>query len=386
MRAENLKEKLGEAVSSMSAELTRLSHEIHDRPELAFAEEFAASQVAGMARRNGFDVEVGGYGLATSVDARLGDGALGIGLLAEFDALPGLGHACGHNIIAAASVGAALALAPHAADLGLHLRLLGTPAEEGGGGKIRMLEAGAFDGLNAAMMVHPGPIDLPYMPTLSTTRLGVTFHGTAAHASAFPERGTNAADAAIISHVAVGLLRQQMPPETRIHGITVEAGQAPNVIPDRAVLDYMVRANDRATLEALEMRLRACFEAGATASGASLEVVRAMPIYESLAPNETLTRAFVDNAERLGRQFRDVDDRVRRAAGSTDMGNVSQVMPSIHPMIGLGRDAGVIHSPGFAEASASESADRAVLDAAIALAWTVADLALDERIRTEMMS
>jgi amidohydrolase len=384
MKTEDVKQQLGESVHSLSSELSRLSRQIHDRPELAFAESYASELVAEMAAGNGFEVEVGGYGLSTAVDARTGDGPLGIGICAEYDALPGIGHACGHNIITAIAVGAAIALAPHTAGLGIHVRLLGTPAEEGGGGKILMLDEGAFDGLNAAMMVHPGPVDLPYMPSLATTRLGITFTGQAAHASAFPERGTNAADAAIVSQVAIGLLRQQAPAETRIHGITVEAGQAPNVIPDKSVLDYMVRANDRETLDALETRLRACFEAGATATGATLEIVRTMPIYEGFDPSEALTQAYVANAERLGRRFREVDDRVRRAAGSTDMGNVSQMIPSIHPMIGLGRDAGTIHSPAFATAAVSEMADRAIVEGATALAWTVADLALDERLRSEM--
>lgn len=381
MKSEDVKRRLGESVRSLSGELSRLSRRIHGRPELAFAESYACGLVAESASEHGYDVKAGCYGLSTAVDARIGDGPLGIGLCAEYDALPGIGHACGHNIITAIAVGAAIALAPHADDLGIHVRLLGTPAEEGGGGKILMLEAGAFDGLDAAMMVHPGPIDLPYMPSLATTRLGITFTGQAAHASAFPERGTNAADAAIVSQVAIGLLRQQAPPNTRIHGITVEAGRAPNVIPDKSVLDYMMRADDRETLDGLEQRLRACFEAGATASGATLEIERTMPVYEGLEPNETLTRAYVANAEHLGRRFREVDERARRAAGSTDMGNVSQVIPSIHPMIGLGRDAGTIHSPGFATAAVSEMADRAIVEGAIALARTVADLALDEQLR-----
>jgi metal-dependent amidase/aminoacylase/carboxypeptidase family protein len=222
------------------------------------------------------------------------------------------------------------------------------------------------------------------MPSLATTRLAITYTGKAAHASAFPELGINAADAAVISQVAIGLMRQHLTAGQRVHGIVVDGGDAPNVIPDRTRMDYLVRAADLESLESLEHRLRQCFQAGAIGTGAGVDVTRSMPTYDALLPDPVLTDAYVANIEALGRQMRAVTEKAKRAAGSTDMGNVSQRIPAIHPMIGLGRDAGVIHGDTFAAAAESEVGDRAVIDGAIALAATVVDAALDERIRDHL--
>lgn len=384
MSRDELKSSIASRISTEAEELFGLSHEIHRNPELAFHEEAGARLIADSLRDPATTVEVGRYDLSTSVDARSGEGGLVIALLAEYDALPGLGHACGHNIIAAAAVGAFRALRPHLDELDAELRLVGTPAEEGGGGKILLQERGAFDHVNAALMVHPGPVDLPYMPSLATTRFDVIFRGAAAHASAFPEQGVNAADAAVISQVAIGLLRQQLTADQRVHGIVVNGGDAPNVIPDRVRLDYMIRAVDLEGLEALERKLRACFEAGAVGTGATLEFERSMPMYAALEPDRFLTDAYVSNVTALGRELRPITERARRAAGSTDMGNVSLQIPSIHPMIGLGRDAGVIHGEAFAAAACSPVGDLAVVDGAMALAHTVVDAALNPVIREHL--
>ncbi|MGB8361934.1 MAG: M20 family metallopeptidase [Acidimicrobiia bacterium] len=384
MSPDALKASIASQISAGAEELFDLSHEIHRNPELAFHEEAGARLVADALEDPATTVEVGGYDLPTSVDARSGGGGLVVALVAEYDALPGLGHACGHNIIAAAAVGAFRALRPHLDQLDLELRLVGTPAEEGGGGKILLLERGGFDNVDAALMVHPGPVDLPYMPSLATTRFDVTFRGAAAHASAFPEHGINAADAAVISQVAIGLLRQQLTADQRVHGIVIDGGDAPNVIPDRVRLDYMIRAADIEGLEALERKLRGCFDAGAIGTGATLEFERSMPIYAALEPDPILTDAYVSNAAALGREVRPITERARRAAGSTDMGNVSLRIPSIHPMIGLGRDAGVIHGEAFAKAAGSVVGDRAVIDGAIALAHTIVDATLDPAIREHL--
>lgn len=385
MSRDALKTSIATEVSAHTEELCDLSHEIHRNPELAFHEEAAARLIADSLQDSATRVAVGDYDLPTSIDARSGKGELVVALLAEYDALPGLGHACGHNIIAAAAVGAFGALRHHLDDLDIQLRLVGTPAEEGGGGKIVLLERGAFDDVDAALMVHPGPVDLPYMPSLATTRFDVAFRGAAAHASAFPERGVNAADAAVISQVAIGLLRQQLTADQRVHGIVVDGGAAPNVIPDQTKLDYMIRAPDLETLETLEVRLRACFEAGAVGAGATLEFERSMPMYAALRPDRLLTDAYVSNATSLGREVRPVTERAKRAAGSTDMGNVSLKIPSIHPMIGLGRDAGVIHGEAFTKAACSPVGDRAVIDGAIAMAHTIVDAALDATIRDHLI-
>jgi amidohydrolase len=384
MNREDLKSALAARVRNDRDTLVDLSHRIHEDPELAFQEDNAARNVAKSVKDAASTVEVGVYDLSTAIEARIGDGEFAVAVLAEYDALPGIGHGCGHNIIAAAAAGAFRALAPFVTELGIQLRLLGTPAEEGGGGKILMLDRGAFHDVAAALMVHPGPIDLPYMPSLATTRLDITFTGKSAHASAFPELGINAADAAVISQVAIGLLRQRMTGDQRVHGITVHGGDAPNVIPDETRLDYLVRASDLESLETLESQLRQCFEAGAVGTGAEVEIERSMPTYAALLPDPLLTNAYQTNAESLGRPVRPVSDRAKKAAGSTDMGNVSQQIPSIHPMIGLGRDAGVIHSHDFSVAARSEVGDEAVVDGAITLASTIVDAALDEQIRSQL--
>lgn len=370
------KESVQQRITDAGEQIVGLSHMIHGEPELGFEERSASGWVADLLERTGYDVSRGAGDLETALEASAGTGGRSVALVAEYDALPEVGHACGHNIIAAIATGAAIGLQPMLDDIGLEVRLIGAPAEEGGGGKILLLEAGVFDGVDAALMVHPGPVDLPYMPTLATTRLDVRFQGKAAHASAFPERGVNAADAATVSQVAIGLLRQQLRPDMRVHGIVTRGGEAPNVIPAQTQLDYLIRAGEISDLGDLEKRIRACFEAGATATGASLQVDKSMPDYAELIPDPQLTSWYQSNAESLGRSFRAVDERVRKAAGSTDMGNVSQVIRSIHPMIGLGRDSGTIHSPEFARASISAEGDRAIVDGAVALASTVIDYAL----------
>ena len=295
-----------ESVVENRQSLVSLSHAIHAFAELGFEEHKSIQVILDSLAHDAFSIEVGSSGLDTAFVAEVGEGPTTIALLAEYDALPGLGHACGHNLIAAISTGAALALAPLADQLGVRLKLIGTPAEEGGGGKVLLLEQGVFEGVDAALMVHPGPVDLEFMPTLATTRISVTYEGAAAHASAFPERGVNAADAATIAQVAIGLLRQQLPGETRVHGVVTEAGAAPNVIPERSSLDYLIRGSDVASLTELERRVRKCFEAGALASGTDVDIERTMPVYADLVPDDFLTRAYCHNAQQIGRSFREI--------------------------------------------------------------------------------
>ncbi len=364
--------------------LVGLSHWIHANPELGYDEVKASGWVADFLEKAGFTVERGAGGLTTAVAAHFGPGPLSVVLMAEYDALPEVGHACGHNVIAATAVGAAVALAGVAQHVGLRVSVIGTPAEEGGGGKIALLDAGVFEGAHLSLMVHPGPSDLLEPEALAVQTLDVTYHGRSAHAAAFPERGINAADAMVIAQVAIGLLRQGLPATARVHGIVTDGGEAPNVIPARTAGRFMVRGTTLEEVEELRPKVLRCFEAGATASGARLEIVE-QPRYAEMRHDARLTALYRRNAEALGRSF-DGDGRVEFRHFSTDAGNVSRVIPTIHPILGVDSAGAVNHQPEFAAAAASESADRAVLDGSVALAWTAIDAAQDEDLRAALMA
>jgi amidohydrolase len=362
-------------LTTIAEKMVALSHRIHARPELAFEEEAASTWVAETLADGGFAVERGAFDLPTAVAARAGTGPVHVAFVAEYDALPGIGHACGHNIIAASSVGAALATAAVADDVGLTVHLIGAPAEETGGGKILLLERGAFDGMHAALMVHPAPVDVAEMPCLAFWEFDAEFHGTAAHASAFPERGVNAGDALTIAQVSVGLLRQHLRSTDRVHGIVTHGGDAPNVVPARASARYDVRARTIDELESVRTRVLRCFEAGALATGARLEVRPVGDAYAEMRHDAELATMYRRNAEKLGRGFIDLGPLAWRSAGSTDMGNVSQHVRAIHPTIGIASLPAVNHQPEFAAHCITAVADRAVVDGALALAWTALDAA-----------
>ena len=400
----DVKDTITETVAGARERLTGLSHRLHAHPEVAWAEERAAAWVAAELADAGFDVEANACGLPTAFIARAGTGPLHVGVCAEYDALPALGHACGHNIIAAAAVGAGLALAATADDLGLTVTVFGTPAEEGGGGKVYMLERGAFSGVHAAMMVHPGPVDVAEARPFAVSHMLVRYRGRATHAAAYPEQGVNAADAFTIAQVAIGLLRQQLLPSTRVHGIITHGGDAPNAIPDRTEGRWYVRAETLRELAGLEPRVRRCFEAGALATGCELEIEAEAPPYAEFRNDPDLLPLYRANAERLGRQFAPAEGTAPGGAGagtaggagdagagrmnraSTDMGNVSLVVPSIHPYIGIGSLPAVNHQKEFAAHCVTQAADRALVDGAIGLAWTAADAALDEAIRGRLLA
>ncbi|MFB7085151.1 M20 family metallopeptidase [Streptomyces sp. NPDC056296] len=360
-------------VRAVGDQLVDLSHRIHAHPELAFEEHRASRWVADALGEAGFDVRHGCYGLPTAVEATIGSGPTHIAVCAEYDALPDVGHACGHNVIAAAAVGAGIALAPLVDELGLTVRVLGTPAEEGGGGKVLMLEQGAFDGLRAAMMVHPAAVEMAAMPGLAVTQFDVTYRGKPAHAGAYPELGVNAADAMTLAQVGIGPLRQQTTASDRIHGISTEAGVAPNIIPDVSRGRWMVRTDSLSTLNPLAERVHRCFEAGALATGCELSTTPVGPDYADLRPDQELLALWVANAKALGRSFPDLPSSVVGAA--TDMGNVSHIVPTIHPMLGLDCGPAVNHQPEFTAACVTATADRAVLDGATGMAWTAIDVA-----------
>ncbi|SEM03533.1 M20 family metallopeptidase [Streptacidiphilus jiangxiensis] len=367
---------LRDTIGALEDRLTGLSHRLHANPETAWEEEKAARWTASLLDELGYAVTPGVCELPTAFAARIGSGPLHVALCAEYDALPGLGHACGHNLIAAAAVGAAGALARVADDLGLTVTVLGTPAEEGGGGKILMLERGAFEGVDVAMMVHPGPVDVAEAEPFAVAHLNVQYTGRAAHAAAYPEQGRNAADAFTVAQVGIGLLRQQLPSTTRVHGLVTRGGEAPNAIPERTEGRWYVRASSLEELDRIQGRVEACFRAGALASGCALEIEPESPPYSEFRNDAELVARYRRNAEGIGRRFAPPGDpaaRMNRA--STDMGNVSRVVRALHPYIGVGSLPAVNHQREFAAACATATADAALLDGALALALTAADLA-----------
>ena len=366
--------------------LLALSHHIHAHPEVAWEEHDAAKRVAATMDDFGFEVTTSYHGLDTAVRAVRGSGPLHVVLCAEYDALPGLGHACGHNIIAASSVGAAAALGDVADELGLTVTLLGTPAEEGGGGKVVLLERGAFEGVHLALMAHPGPVDVARARPYAVSHLDIAYDGKAAHAAAYPEDGINAADAFTVAQVAIGLLRQQLPGGTRVHGLVTRSGEAPNAIPQRSEGRWYVRGDSTALMEGARAKVLRCFEAGAIATGCELHVEEPTAPYAEFRTDDAVLDLYVRNAEGLGRVFGDGDTGLgRMSRASTDMGNVSQVVASIHPYIGIGSAPAVNHQREFAAACITSAADRALLDAATALALTVVDAATDDATRTRLL-
>ncbi|MEE3140815.1 MAG: M20 family metallopeptidase [Actinomycetota bacterium] len=359
-----------------------LSHRVWDTPEIAFEEYETAEMTSRILADAGFEVETEITDLPTAWSATYGSGELNVTICAELDALPDIGHACGHNVIAAAGVGAGLALQRVADDLGITVRVLGTPAEEQGGGKILMLERGAFDGTHMAMMVHPSPNEGDRFPTLAISQCDFHFHGRTAHASVTPHLGVNAADAITIAQVAIGLLRQHLDPEDQVHGIVTKGGEAANIVPGNASARYFYRSVDLEALSRLEPRVRACFEAGAAATGATLEVESLGPPYSEFTHDLDLVDKYRKNAESLGRSF---DPTPRKGAGSTDMANVSLLMPTIHPMLGLDSGSAVNHQPEFAAYCRTPVADEAAVQGALAMALTAVDAATDEGTRERLL-
>ncbi|WP_415975105.1 M20 family metallopeptidase [Rhodococcus sp. 077-4] len=373
------------ALAAATDELVALSHSIHAEPELAFEEHRSVAKILDTLRAHDFEVETNVADMDTAFTASFGSGDLVIGICAEYDALPEIGHACGHNIIAASAVGAALALAPIADALGITVRVLGTPAEESGGGKVLMLERGVFDGIGAALMIHPGPFDIVGATSLALADIAVKFTGRAAHASAAPEWGINAGDAVTISQVALGLLRQHLSPGQQFHGIVSDGGAAPNIVPGHAELLYYLRANTTESLEALTKKTFACFQAGAVATGCTHEIRTVSPTYAALTPDSWLVAAFREEIEALGRSPLAQELEGFRPLGSTDMGNVTNVLPGIHPVVGLDAGGAVTHQPEFAVACVTDSADRALLDGALGLARTAARAASDPGTRARLL-
>ena len=379
---DELKTQVIAAVEAERNELVDLSLRIHENPEEGFQEEKACGWLCAYLQERGFAVERPYCQLATAFRASSGDERPRVGFLAEYDALPGLGHACGHNLIAASSVGAAVAVRGVLAATGGSVVAIGTPAEEVYGGKAIMAGRGAFDDLDAAMLFHPGSRNAVITSALACIELDVEYFGRESHASTRPEAGINALDALIISFTAINALRQQIKDSDRIHGIITDGGKAPNVIPAHSAASFLIRAKDEPSLENLKQRALSCFQAGAQATGAQLEFRWADVQYAPLRPNIPLAEACGANLEQLGRQVDKVS--TLRGLGSTDMGNVSVVVPAIHPNIAIAPRGVAIHTPEFAQFAASEEGHRGLLDAAKALAMTAVDVLVDKDLRRRM--
>jgi amidohydrolase len=377
MDAEAIKDRLADEVGRRTDVLLEISHSIHARPELGYEEHHASDLLASVLEDEGFDVERAACGMDTAFVAKAGAGdGPTIGIFCEYDALPEIGHACGHNVIGTAGLGAGLAAAAVAEELGGRVVVLGSPAEEGGGGKVFLQEGGALDDLDAAMMIHPADGDLQAMSVIAIQQVHVKYHGKAAHAAAFPHKGLNALDAAVLGYVNVAALRQHIRPSERVHGIFTDAGDRPNIVPQHAAAEWYVRSPTRRLLQPLKERVMACLEAGASAAGCTMDHDWQDPAYDDMIDNPVLVDLFTANAERTGRHLAD-PTAAAEVVGSTDMGNVSYAVPSIHPMLAVAPAGISIHTPEFTQYAGGEEGDRAVLDGARAMAMTVADLWLD---------
>jgi amidohydrolase len=374
---EALKAEVCAEVDRLAPALIEASHDIHAHPELNFEEHYAHDLLTGLIAREGLSPTRGAYDVATGFEARSGDHGFDIAVLCEYDALPGIGHACGHNIIATAGVGAGLAAASVAARAGGRVRILGTPAEEGGGGKIAMARNGAFDGIDAAMMVHPADADLIRMDTIALQSLDVRFHGKAAHAAAAPQEGRNALDAAVLGYMNVAALRQHIGARERVHGIFTMGGDKANIVPAETEMNWTVRSQTIESLQPLKERVLACFSGAAAACGCTMSTDWQNHSYADMNDNGPMVASYVANAARIGRSVADPTVIGRSVVGSTDMGNVSYLVPSIHPMIQVAADGVAIHTVDFARWAASEAGDRAIIDGAKTMAMTVVDLWCD---------
>jgi len=372
LSASELKARIIREIDNHRDQLKDLSLRIHSHPEIAFQEEKAAAWLGDYLQEKGFAVEKGICGLPTAFRAGYGKGKPAIAILAEYDALPKLGHACGHNIIATSAVGAGLAARLAVDELGGRVQVLGTPAEEMYGGKVYMIKGAAFKGIDAVMMVHPAGLNTATTKFLALQALEVEFFGKPAHAAARPEAGINALEAMLMSFAAINSLRQHIRDSARIHGIITDGGEAPNIVPAHTAGKFIVRAEEDSYLEELKERVLNCFVGAATATGARLKYQWGKVRYAPLRNNFTLARLFRKNLQSLGRRVHLVDPRI--GIGSSDIGNVSQVVPSIHPLIAIASARAVTHSPQFAETAVSEAGTRGLLDAAKAMAMTVVDL------------
>lgn len=375
-RLESAKESVSGVVDGLGAELREVSLSIHGEPELNFEEHHAHALLTGCLEAKGFAVTRGAYGLPTAFRAEAGSGPVTAAVFCEYDALPGIGHACGHNLIAISGLAAGIALKEALAPGEGRVVVLGSPAEEGGGGKVLMAERGALEGVDVAMMLHPSPVEGAWANLIAREELAVDYYGRNAHAGATPWEGVNALDALVMAYNAISAMRQQMRPTDRVHGIITRGGAKPNIIPDQTSAEFYVRAKNSRDLEELGAKVRACFEGAATATGCRLELRVPTPTYAEVVTNDILAEAYCENMAAFEVML---PTKAQQAGGiggaSTDMGNVSYMVPTIHPAFAIPTEA-ANHTAPFTAAAATEEAHRATLRAAKALAMTALDIYL----------
>jgi amidohydrolase len=380
---QQIKERIAAESKALHPRLVQMSHTLHENPELLFEEHKAAALLTEELEEHGFEVERGVAGLETSFVATYGSGEPVVGILAEYDALPKIGHACGHNLIAVWGVGAGIALKRALPDIKGTIKVIGTPGEEGGGGKVFMADEGVFNGLAAAMMMHPRDTTYLDRGSLAAARFTVEFFGKPAHASSAPEQGVNALDAMLQVFFSISQWRQQLKPGSRIHGVITHGGEAPNVIPDYTAAKILVRANSQEYHDEMRARFREIVNAAAMATGTRVEISEGVR-YQQRVCNTALVETFGQNLDALG-----VAHEIPAAdagVGSSDIGNVSQLVPTIHPYLAI-CDKGVGgHTREFAEAAASARADELTATGATALAWTAADVLLRPEVRERLQA
>ncbi len=376
---DTVKQAISREMDDLRPRLIEISHTVHANPEILFEEHKAAALLTGELEREGFTVERGVAGLETAFVATYGSGKPRVAFLAEYDALPGIGHACGHNLIAVWALGAGIAVKRAMPDLKGTVQVIGTPAEEGGGGKVIMADAGVFRGLDAAIMMHAQNGTYLQQGSLAVANYQVEFFGKAAHASAFPHEGISALDALLQVFFSVNAMRQMLKSDARVHGNITHGGDAPNIIPDYAAGRFLLRSSDQNYVEELEKRFLNIVEGAALATGARSKATRLIS-YKSLSSNPVLTEALRVNGETLGIRYETPPGHV----GSSDIGDVSQVVPTIQPYMGIADKGIVIHSPEFREAAISARADDAAITGATLLAWTGADVLLRPDLREQV--
>jgi amidohydrolase len=378
-----LKRRVIEAIDSRDEKLIEISHAVHEHPEVAFDEYFAHATLTDALQAEGLPVVRSAYDVETAFSVEIGSGDFCVAIVCEYDALPGIGHACGHNVIAAAGLGAGVALAPIAESHGFKLKILGTPAEEAGGGKVVMARAGAFADVGAAMMVHPADADIAALGFLAIQSMKVTFSGLAAHASVSPHKGKNALDAAVLGYMGVAALRQHILPSERIHGIFVRGGERPNIVPRETEMEWYVRSPSIESLQPLKKRVIGCFNGAAQACDCHVKVEFDHFTAADVKHNVPMLNAYVTNAQSLGRSYEDLN-LPSGGSGSTDMGNISYIVPSIHPMIQIAPSGVALHTTEFADFAAGPQADDAVLIGAKLLAMTAIDAWSSSELRAQL--
>lgn len=378
-----MKSKVLKEIDSNMEELTQISRILYDNPEISGEEYKAAALLIEAFKRHGFRVESEIYSIKTAFRAEYDSNKEGntVAFFCEYDALPGIGHGCGHNLISAISLGAAIGLKSVIDSTGGKIVVFGTPAEETSGAKVQLAEYGAFKGVDAAMMVHPNPVTEESGSSLALDALKFQFTGKAAHAAQAPEKGINALDAVILMYNGINALRQHLPSDVKIHGIISHGGEAPNIVPEFAEAKFYIRAAERKYLSTVREKVIECARGAASMTGAKLEVSKFENSYDNLKTNTVLSKLFNQNLKAMG------EENINKAGsgiGSIDMGNVSQVVPSIHPWVGLGNADLVLHTREFAESTITQKGRELIYRGACAMAATALDVILSKELQEEI--